>query len=140
MAETTIGLSWKGKMTFDAEVNGHIIPIDADASVGGEDRGPRPKPLTLVSLGGCTGMDVVSILDKMRVKFDDLKVDVTGELTDEHPKYFNKIKITYSFVGKDLPLDKIEKAVSLSQERYCGVTAMLNKVAEITHEIILKDA
>ena len=139
MAKTTIGLSWKGKMTFDAEVNGHIIPIDADAAVGGEDRGPRPKPLTLVSLGGCTGMDVVSILGKMRVNFDDLKVDVTGELTDEHPKYFKKIKITYSFVGKDLPLDKIEKAVNLSQERYCGVTAMLDKVADISHEIIITE-
>ena len=139
MAKTTIGLSWKGKMTFDAEVNGHIIPIDADEKVGGMDRGPRPKPLTLVSLGGCTGMDVVSILDKMRVKLDDFKVDVSGELTEEHPKYFNKITITYTFTGKNLPLDKIEKAVNLSQERYCGVTAMLDKVAEITHEIVLKE-
>ncbi len=139
MAKTTINLSWKKKMTFDAEVNGHIIPIDADEAVGGEDRGPRPKPLTLVSLGGCTGMDVVSILNKMRVELDDFHVSVSGELTDVHPKYFHKIHITYSFKGKDLPMDKLEKAISLSQDRYCGVTAMLNKAAEISHEIVIEE-
>ena len=67
MATTTIELKWKNKMAFDAEVNGHIIPLDADERVGGEDHGARPKPLTLVSLGGCTGMDVVSILKKMKL-------------------------------------------------------------------------
>jgi len=134
---TTTKLSWKGEMAFDAEVNGHILPIDADERVGGKDRGPRPKPLTLVSLGGCTGMDVISILGKMRVTPDDFTVDVSGELTDEHPKYFNKIHIKYTFKGTDLPMDKLEKAINLSQDRYCGVTAMLNKVAEITHEIII---
>jgi putative redox protein len=138
MAKTTINLSWKEKMTFDAEVNGHIIPLDADAAVGGEDRGPRPKPLTLVSLGGCTGMDVISILNKMRVEPEDFSVNVSGELTDEHPKYFNKIHIVYTFKGEDLPMDKLEKAISLSQDRYCGVTAMLNKAAEITHEIVIE--
>lgn len=138
MAKTTINLSWKEKMAFDAEVNGHIIPLDADEAVGGEDRGPRPKPLTLVSLAGCTGMDVISILNKMRVTPEDFNVKVSGELTEEHPKYYNKIHIIYSFKGKDLPMDKLEKAVSLSQERYCGVTAMLNKAAEITHEIVIE--
>ena len=139
MAKTTINLSWKEKMTFDAEVNGHIIPLDADAAVGGEDRGPRPKPLTLVSLGGCTGMDVISILNKMRVEPEDFRVNVSGELTDEHPKYFNKIHIIYTFKGDNLPMDKLEKAINLSQERYCGVTAMLNKVAEISHEIVIEE-
>ncbi len=138
MAKTTINLSWKEKMTFDAEVNGHIIPLDAEATVGGEDRGPRPKPLTLVSLGGCTGMDVISILNKMRVEPEDFNVNVSGELTDEHPKYFHKIHIIYTFKGENLPMDKLEKAINLSQERYCGVTAMLNKVAEITHEIVIE--
>ena len=139
MAKTTINVSWKEKMTFDAEVNGHIIPIDADEKVGGEDRGPRPKPLTLVSLGGCTGMDVISILNKMRVTPEDFNVNVSGELTEEHPKYFNKIHIIYTFKGKDLPMDKLEKAINLSQDRYCGVTAMLNKAAEVTHEIVIEE-
>ena len=84
-------------------------------------------------------MDVRSILAKMRVEFDAFNVNVSGELTEEHPKYFNKIHITYSFKGKDLPLAKIEKAINLSQDRYCGVTAMLKDVAEITHEIIIEE-
>ncbi len=139
MDKTTVDIKWKKKMTFDAEVNGHIIPIDADERVGGEDRGPRPKPLTLVSLGGCTGMDVISILGKMRVQPEAFDVKVSGELTDEHPKYFHKIHIVYSFKGKDLPMDKLEKAINLSQDRYCGVTAMLNKVAEMTYEIVIEE-
>ena len=139
MATTKIELNWKNKMAFDAEVNGHIIPLDADERVGGEDYGARPKPLTLVSLGGCTGMDVVSILAKMRVELDGFNVSVSGELTDEHPKYFHKIHIVYTFKGKDLPMAKLEKAINLSQDRYCGVTAMLNKVAEISHEIIIEE-
>jgi putative redox protein len=137
MEKTNIEVKWKNNMSFDAIVNGHVIPLDAEASVGGQDQGPRPKPLILVALAGCTGMDVVSILNKMRVELEDFKVDVSGELTDEHPKYFNKIHITYSFKGKDLPMDKLEKAINLSQERYCGVSAMLIKVAELTHEIVL---
>ncbi|OQX80063.1 MAG: osmotically inducible protein C [Bacteroidetes bacterium 4484_276] len=126
-------------MAFEVEVNNHKFIIDADESVGGKDRGPRPKPLTLASLGGCTGMDVISILKKMRVKPDYFNVVVSAEMTQEHPKYYNKIKIVYEFRGEDLPLPKLEKAINLSQDRYCGVTAMLIKVAEITHEIkILK--
>lgn len=139
MATTTVNVKWKKKMAFDVEVNGHIIPIDADEKVGGDDYGARPKPLTLASLGGCTGMDVRSILTKMRVEFDAFNVGVSGELTEEHPKYFNKIHLTYTFKGKNLPLAKIEKAINLSQDRYCGVTAMLKDVAEMTHEIILED-
>ena len=134
-----VNVEWKEEMAFEAHVNGHSIMLDADERVGGKDRGPRPKPLILVSLAGCTGMDVVSILAKMRVKFDSFRVDVEGELTGEHPKYYKTITLRYIFSGKDLPYNKIEKAVNLSQERYCGVTAMLSAKAEIKHEIILND-
>ena len=126
-------------MAFEVEVNNHKFIIDADEGVGGKDRGPRPKPLTLASLGGCTGMDVISILKKMRVNPDYFNVVVSAETTDEHPKYYNKIKIVYEFRGNNLPMAKLEKAINLSQDRYCGVTAMLNKVAEITHEIKILD-
>ena len=126
-------------MAFEATVNDHKIILDAVEAVGGKDRGPRPKPLLLVSLGGCTGMDVVSILKKMRVDFQGLNVEVEGELTNEHPMYYHTINIRYLFKGKDLPMDKLEKAVSLSQERYCGVTAMLLKVAKIEHEIVVEE-
>lgn len=126
-------------MSFDVEVNNHKFMIDAVEAVGGKNRGPRPKPLVLASLGGCTGMDVISMLRKMRAEPEYFNVSVAAVSTDEHPKYYNKIHITYTFKGKDLPMAKLEKAVNLSQERYCGVTAMLNKAAEITHEIKILD-
>jgi putative redox protein len=127
------------KMSFDVEVNNHKFMIDAVEAVGGENRGPRPKPLILASLGGCTGMDVISILRKMRVEPEYFNISVSADSTDEHPKYYHKIHITYTFKGKDLPMDKLEKAVNLSQDRYCGVTAMLEKAAEITHDIKILD-
>lgn len=130
--------TWKDKMAFEAEVNGFKITIDADPAVGGENRGPRPKPLLLVSLAGCTSMDVISILRKMRVEPEDFRVEAEAEMTEEHPKYYNNIHLKYFFRGKDLPMDKIEKAVNLSQDRYCGVSAMLNKAANITHEIVIE--
>ena len=134
----TVNVNWTGDMAFDAEVNGFSIKIDATEAVGGKNGGPRPKPLTLVSLGGCTGMDVISILGKMRVEPDYFNVEISGELTEEHPKYYNKIHIRYIFRGENLPMAKLEKAVTLSQDRYCGVTAMLDKAADITHEIVVE--
>ncbi len=133
-----INVAWTGDMAFEAETNGFKIKLDAEEGVGGKNTGPRPKPLTLVSLGGCTGMDVISILTKMRVKPDYFNVEVTGELTEEHPKYYNKIHIVYTFSGDELPMAKLEKAINLSQDRYCGVSEMLRKVATITHEIVIK--
>ncbi len=130
-----IDVNWKDKMAFDTELNGHSITIDAEANVGGEDKGPRPKPLMLIALGGCTAMDVISILKKMRVEPDKFNVKVQAEETNEHPKYFSNFHIIYQFWGKDLPMSKIEKAVSLSEERYCGVTFMLKNSSKITSEI-----
>ena len=126
-------------MAFSAEVSGHEIIIDADEKVGGRDRGPRPKPFMLVSLAGCTGMDVVSILKKMRVEIDDFNVVVEGELTEEHPKHFISMHVIYEFTGKDLPMEKLQKAVSLSEERYCGVTAIYRKAMGLTSEIKIKE-
>ncbi len=134
-----VNVAWSGDMAFEAEVDDFKIKLDASPGVGGKNTGPRPKPLTLVSLGGCTGMDVISILNKMRVVPDYFNVEVTGELTDEHPKYFHSIHIVYTFRGESLPIAKLEKAINLSQERYCGVNAMLNKAAEITYEIVIKE-
>ncbi|HOI32413.1 MAG: OsmC family protein [Bacteroidales bacterium] len=130
-----VSVNWSGDMAFEVELNGFKLTIDADEKVGGQNKGPRPKPLTLASLGGCTGMDVISILKKMRVEPDEFNIEVSGELTEEHPKYYHKIHIKYSFKGKALDEAKIEKAVNLSQERYCGVSELLRKGAEITHEI-----
>ncbi len=140
--KTSITTSWLDNMSFITEVNGHKIVIDADSGVGGQDKGPRPKPLMLVALAGCTGMDVVSILKKMRIDIKDLKITVQGDLTEEHPKHFYKIHTIYEFTGDNLPFEKLQKAVNLSQERYCGVYAVYKKVIEMTSEIIIsrKDA
>ena len=133
-----VNTKWLENMSFETEINGHKIIIDADSDVGGEDLGPRPKPFMLAALGGCTGMDVVSILKKMRVELKNLNVIVEGELTEEHPKYFHKMHVIYEVEGENLPMDKIEKAVSLSEEKYCGVSAVYRKVIEMTSEIRIK--
>ena len=135
MAKQQVKISWKDKMAFSADVNGHEIMLDAAEKAGGENRGPRPKPLMMTALAGCTGMDVISILKKMRVGVDDFNVIVEGDLTEEHPKQFSKMHVIYEFKGKDLPMDKLKKAVSLSEERYCGVSATYRQAMELTSEI-----
>ena len=135
MAKQEVKVNWLENMAFKAEVSGHEIILDAAAEVGGENRGPRPKPLLMVALAGCTGMDVVSILKKMRVEVDDFNVRIEGDVSEEHPKQFTQMHVIYEFKGKDLPMEKLQKAVSLSEERYCGVSAMFKKAIEITSEI-----
>ncbi len=135
--KTNIDLKWIENMAFESVVNGHTIRVDANEESGGNDSGARPKPLMLVALAGCTGMDVVSILKKMRVTYDDLTISVEAELTEEHPKYYKEMKVIYHFWGNDLPLDKIEKAVNLSEERYCGVSALYKLAIPVTFEIKL---
>ena len=134
-----VSIKWTKDMSFVADVNGHEITIDATDKVGGKDRGPRPKPMMLLALGGCTGMDVVSILKKMRVELESFDVDVEATTTDEHPKYYDHFTITYTFKGKDLPMAKLEKAVDLSQDRYCGVSEMLRKSSVLDHKIVVID-
>jgi putative redox protein len=129
--------NWKGNMQFEATVSGHKVLMDATPDSGGEDKGARPKQLMLAALAGCTGMDVVSILKKMRVDVDEFDIDVEAGLTEEHPKYYNKMHIIYKFKGKDLDPEKLKKAVDLSQERYCGVSAAYKKAMEISYEIVI---
>lgn len=133
-----INLDFIGGMAFETELNGHKIYLDATDEVGGKDTGPRPKGLMMVALAGCTGMDVVSILKKMRVEYDALNIEVEGEMADEHPKKFVGMKVIYKFKGKDLPMEKIKKAVDLSRERYCGVSANYSDSFEVRHEIVLE--
>jgi putative redox protein len=115
--------------------------MDADSRVGGEDAGARPMELLLIGLGGCTGMDVVSILRKMRIEFESLSIELKAEKNDEHPKVYTKIEMKYVITGSDIPEDKFLRAIELSQERYCSVSAMLRKTAEfqIAHEIISRN-
>ncbi len=135
----TINCTWKEDMAFEADMYGHKVMMDAAPDVGGKERGPRSKQLLLAALGGCTGMDVISILKKMRVVPDYFNMKIHGELAEDHPKYFTKIHLIYEFRGKDLPMDKLEKAVNLSQERYCAVSAMVKKSSDLSYEIQILD-
>jgi putative redox protein len=124
--------SWKGEGNFVAHVTGHDIPMSTN-----HDFGSSPKQLLLAGLAGCTGIDVVDMLKKMRVTFDEFSLTVTANQTTEHPKVYDYIKIVYQFKGADLDKLKIEKAVKLSKEKYCGVSAMLVKAAKIEFQILL---
>ena len=128
----------KGKMAFEVSLDGHKFMIDAAEEVGGENRGPKPKSLMLSALAGCTGMDIASILRKMRVPFEDLRIEVEGEITEEHPKHFESMHIKYFLKGKDLPREKIDMAIQLSQDKYCGVSYTYKETIKITHEVILE--
>ena len=120
---------------MNQKFNGHKIILDASPEVGGQNLGPRPKPLMLSALGGCTGIDVISILTKMRVEVEAFRVIVAGDITEEHPKHFRKMHVIYEFTGRDLPLEKLQKAVELSEQRSCGVSANYRKSMELTSEI-----
>ncbi len=134
----SVDTSWKGNMTFEASVSGHPVVMDAMPEAGGENKGARPKELMLAALAGCTGMDVASILKKMRVAFTDLKIRVEADVTEEHPKHYERMHIIYEFTGDNLPMEQLKKAVDLSQERYCGVSHVYKKTMPVTYEIRVK--
>lgn len=131
----TLDVKWSGEMAFEASVEGHRLVLDASPSVGGHKTGPRPKPLLLVSLAGCTGMDVISILKKMKIEPVSFNVRAEGTLAEEHPKLFTGIHLIYELTGDNIPFDKVKHAVELSQNKYCGVSATLKKALTVTYEI-----
>ncbi|MGE5354772.1 MAG: OsmC family protein [Deltaproteobacteria bacterium] len=133
--KTKITCNWKGNMSFEAETVGGRIAMDADSSVGGEGMGVRPKPLMLVALAGCTAMDVASLFKKMKAEPEEFSIEIVAGLTEEHPKYYENTKIEYHFRGKGLKKDKLEKAVNMSLEKYCGVTEMFRKFSKVDFEI-----
>lgn len=136
---------WKGNMTFEAVIDGISVKMDADPQFGGIGFGARPKPMVLSSLAGCTGMDVISILTKKQVPVTHFQIHVNGELTETHPKYYKSIHVIFEvtgpgFEGDQSVFDKVQRAVKLSTENYCGVNAMLKNSCTITNEIILKNS
>lgn len=132
--ESTV--TWTDGMALTAEVNGHSFTLDAEEGFGGRDLGPRPKPLVLTALAGCTAMDVVSMLTKMRQAFTRLEVKADTELTDSHPRVFQEIVVTFTVEG-DVDPSRLSRAVQLSRDRYCGVNAMLSKHTRIKTRILL---
>ena len=114
--------------------NGSSITVGSSLE-GDNQKVPSPKALMLSSLAACSGIDVVSILEKMKVELNDFKINTIGSLTQEHPKYYNKVSVEYHFYGEQLDKEKINKAVNLSITKYCGVMEMFRSFAEITTEI-----
>ncbi|MBN1987955.1 MAG: OsmC family protein [Bacteroidales bacterium] len=135
MSKITLQTDWKEGMRFETEINGHKLIIDAGEDNGGTNQGPRPKQLMLAALAGCTGMDVVGILKKMRVDFTDFSIEIEANQTEEHPKHYDAMKVIYKFKGNNLDMEKLQKAVSLSEERYCGVSAVYKKAMPVTFEV-----
>jgi len=137
MSLNRVTTTWVSKLAFDSAVSDHIIRIDAKPPAG-DDTGPSPKALLLTSLTGCTGLDVASLLPKMRVPFDSLVVEAEAEQTDEHPRVYKYIKLTFRISGKNVREDKVREAIELSQEKYCGVTAMLRAHCPVTWELVVE--
>ena len=131
-----IKTSWKGNMQFESTNPGGNLMIDAGPENDGMGNGYRPKALMLSSLAGCSGLDIVPLLKKMRAEVDNIEIDVSANLTEEHPKYYDKVHVTYTFYGNNLKKNMIEKAVGLSVEKYCGVMEMFRSFAKVTTEII----
>ena len=127
---------WKGGMAFEADVNGYRILMDTDEAGGGTGAGPRPKPLLLAAIAGCSGMDIVSILKKMREPCTWFETVVEADTADEHPKRYVDYRIVYRFKTADgLNPENVKKAVSLSQDKYCGVSATLKACAPVAWRI-----
>ncbi|HXS55512.1 MAG TPA: OsmC family protein [Hanamia sp.] len=135
MATNTIKATFKGGRNFTVDINGHKIEIDTDEAGGGQNLGTRPKALMLASLAGCTGFDIVSILNKMRVNFSDLSISVDGRLTETEPAIYDDVVINYTIKVNKEDEPKVEKAVKLSNEKYCGVSRMFESFAKISSKI-----
>lgn len=122
-------------MAFRTQMGEHTVILDASPEVGGQGLGPSPKIQLLNAMAGCTGIDVVGMLNKMRVDFSDFSIEVTGQLNDDHPKVYHTIFVNYKIKVADADREKMEKAVKLSKEKYCGVSIMMGKAARIESQI-----
>ena len=132
-----ISVEWKGDMAFEAHIDGFSVMMDATPASGGKNLGPTPKPLLMASLGGCTGMDVISLARKMRQEVESLEIKLQGTISDEHPMSYQSIHLVYIFKGNNLEVEKLQKAIDLSQEKYCGVSATLKAGVRITYEVVI---
>ena len=138
MVKNLVTTKWTQKSQFEKDnPSGYKFTMFDKSQDNGDVVGFAPKALMLSSLAGCSGLDVVSLLEKMRAEVADFYIEVSGELTDEHPKYYHKVKVDYHFSDVNLQEDKIQKAVNLSVTKYCGVMEMFRRFATVETEIHL---
>ena len=127
-----ISTKWLGNMAFESNnPSGYNLKIDIAKEDGGDGSGFRPKALMLSSLAGCSGLDVASLIKKMKLEVAEFTIETIANLTDEHPRYYDKVAIEYHFYGKNLDEKKLQRAVDLSIEKYCGVMEMFRRFAEL---------
>lgn len=130
---------WMGGLAFEAESRGLKFTMDSRAAAGGKDLGPTPKEVLLSAICVCSGMDVTSILQKMRVQLDSCDVDAQSDTTETYPAIFKEILVQFRIKGSDIKPEQAMKAVTLSMTKYCGVSAMVNPTSPIRYEVYLND-
>ena len=136
MSSHLITTTWKGNMQFESTNPGGSLMIDAAEEVGGTNSGLRPKALMLSALAGCSGLDVASLIKKMRLEVTDFNIVTEGHLTDTEPQVYDKVTVSYHFYGSNLNEEKLNRAVELSVEKYCGVMQMFRSFAEVKIEVV----
>ena len=135
MDKHSVKTAFNHNLAFTAKIGDYDVPMDT-SDENTSNFGPSPKKLMLASLAGCTGIDVVSILNKMKVSFSDFSIEIEAGLTDEHPKIYKDVKMIYQIKVAETDQPKMEKAVLLSQDKYCGVSAMFKAFSNVSWEII----
>jgi putative redox protein len=134
-------VTWKQRMSFDGKGSRNItVPIGTSSASGGDDDGVSPMELVLISLAGCSAMDVISILEKKRQEVTSFEVEVHGDRADQHPRVYTDIQIEYKVVGKNIDPQAVARAVELSITKYCSVYAMVEKTARIVNKISISEA
>ena len=132
---------WAGRMTFVGKAGtNHLVPMDTSPEFDGDDSATKPLELLLIALGGCTGMDVVPLLKKMRQDVTAVELNITAERSEDHPKVYTRIDLEYVVAGRNLEEDKVKRAVELSQEKYCSVSAILKKSCPVSYTVRLVQA
>jgi len=136
MSEHKVKTTWQEGLRFIADIDGHKITMDVPERVGGTNQGTIPKPLLLAALSGCTGMDVASILQKYKVPFDSLEVEVDAPLTTTKPTTYERIEVLYSLEGPETSKEPAIKAAQRSQDQMCGVAFLLKQALRIDWTMI----
>ena len=137
----TVRATLETGMCFDVETgSGHHLILDAAEHNGGQDTGPRPMEMLLVALASCAGMDIISILRKKRQEITGYELRVHGMRAEDYPKVFVDITVEHIFTGHNIKPEAVERAIQLTEERYCGASAMLEKTATIKHIFRINDA
>jgi len=136
MSSHEIVTTWTGDMAFESEFPGYTLRMDAPASPDSPPTGASPKKLLLAAIAGCSGMDVVSILKKMQQPLGWFEMRVEGELTEAQPVYYKSMTMVYRFRESDgMDKERVARAVELSQEKYCGVSALFKLAIPVEHRI-----